>query len=106
MKPQALLAEYARLCSSLQEHLEQARELHNQAQQKLLEATRIQNLRYEHLVHGLQRINVQLGEIFPSLKPGGESYISYPSDPISMFAEGIKILTQFGGGPWRQVINK
>jgi chromosome segregation ATPase len=90
-------------CDNLRASYDEITTLHQQATEQLVLFNKLQEERFAKLVDGLSIINIAIGGIFTELKPGCECYINHATDHISLFSEGVNILTKYLSGPWKQV---
>jgi chromosome segregation ATPase len=103
LNPVAAIRCYREACTNLRNAYQQAGALHEEALQELATSNKLQTERFTLLIAGLSGINDNITKIFYELKPGCECYINHATDPISLFSEGVYILTKFLSGPWREV---
>jgi chromosome segregation ATPase len=63
----------------------------------------LQLKRFELLQSTLARLSSSVSRIYPQLKATGECYLSYPSDPASLYSEGVTLMARSDGRPWMEV---
>jgi chromosome segregation ATPase len=63
----------------------------------------LQLKRYELLHTTLEHLNSSVSRIYPQLKTTGECYLSYPSDPASLYSEGVTLMARSDSRPWMEV---
>lgn len=67
-----------------------------------VQANKLQLRRFDLLMDHLRQINHNLTSCYPQLVPGGGCFLSFPTDPISLFQEGVTLMAQHGNQPWRE----
>jgi chromosome segregation ATPase len=98
-----ILTHYSALVGKHNELSRVARELHRQAVSLQREANSLQNHRFNMLSAHLGAINRHLSETYRRVVPGADCYMSYASNQISLFEEGIVLMAQHGRSAWREV---
>ena len=79
----------------------QANQLHQQALNTRRHANDLENQRFLTLTTNLREINERLGTLYRRCVPHADCYLSYASNPISLYEEGLTIRAQHGASAWR-----
>ena len=62
-----------------------------------------QDNRYKMILSSLHKINHHINPIYQYLVTDGNCYLNYSTSPITLFHEGIYMMTQYGNSSWREV---
>ena len=73
------------------------------ASQKMNESNELQLQRFLKLTTVLNQINTNIGPIYKKIVPNSDCYLSFATDPILLFEEGISLLAQHGSQSWKEV---
>lgn len=69
-----------------------------------LKANELEEERYKLLMRFLSLISAKVSGIYKDIVPGADCYLSYASNPISLFQEGATLFAQHGQSSWREVL--
>lgn len=69
-----------------------------------IRANELEEERYNTLIKFLSLISAKVSGIYKKIVPGADCYLSYASNPISLFQEGAILFAQYGQSSWREVL--
>jgi chromosome segregation ATPase len=99
-----VMESYAASCNQLKQNLSRERELNQLAANEVREANKLLEQRFGIIKQCLNKLSDSVGNIYPQLRPGASAYLSFATNPISLFEEGISILAQHGRSEWTEVL--
>lgn len=99
----ATFAQYLDLYEEYKNATKTANSLKLQARVERHKGNTLHETRFTLLMQYLQMINIQLSKIYKKIVPEADCYLSYASNPISLFEEGVTLLAQYDRNAWREV---
>lgn len=100
---EAIISEYTNSVLQHRSISKDARDLNTKVLEAQRASNQLQEKRFAVLIHYLRLISSKLSETYRRVVPGADCYLSYASNPISLFKEGATLLAQHGQSSWREV---